>query len=456
MNTYWQEIADKQKRVTGLAPEKVEAVPVETRFGTFTGGYYPLAYDHRMSARAGQVAQASEAKLAMQAAYVRTTTRRGHVETRLQHVELPVRLELSVMFEHLDRVIHDLTHHEVLIDVTRLLRDKAVSGAFLESAGEPVYRQFTNAVAAIAANGRSGVEASVLDRAATWMKTGTQIAGLGWNLWTAVQQPFGVFNGMQRVGVKWVTRGLVLWANDSAHMESTAAWIHERSTMMRNRAASATQDLSDLHRTLAEPGGWFDTMVRAASGDRVSVQTVVDSFLWHIGLAQRVADIPTWLGQYEKSMAGGASESDAAALADQAVLDSQGGGEIKDLAGVQRGGPVARLFLTFYSYGSTIYNATADAAGQVKARSPLSFVAVPRRPLAALPDAGRRHRHDDARVGQERRAARGVGEGGRHRGPRGRAEHDGDRARVRRAAPRRWCSSRVVGTVGRTVHESRL
>jgi hypothetical protein len=374
VNTYWEEIAEKQRRVTGLAPEKVEAMPVETIYGTFRGGYYPLAYDSRMSARAGQVAAAGEAKLAMQAAYVRTTTRRGHVETRLQHVELPVRLELGVLFEHLDRVIHDLTHHEVLIDVGRLLRDKAIAKQFLDGPGEAVYRQFTTALAAIASNGRPGGERSVLDRAASWMKTGTQIAALGFNFWTAAQQPFGMFNGMQRVGVKWVLRGMVRWMKDAATMENTAAWINERSLLMRNRATTANQDLADLHRSLSQPGGWFDKMVRTVTADKVSHQGLVDAFLWHITLAQRAADIPTWLGGYEKAMAGGASEHDAVAMADQAVIDSQGGGEIKDLAGVQRGGPVARLFMTFYSYGSTVYNATLDAAGQVRARSPLSMV----------------------------------------------------------------------------------
>jgi len=102
--------------------------------------------------------------------------------------------------------------------------------------------------------------------------------------------------------------------------------------------------------------------------------------LWHIGLMQRVADIPTWLGQYEKSMAptsqggGGETEERAIAIADQAVLDSQGGGTVKDLATEQRGRPVARLFMTFYSYGNTIYNATSREIGRVNPHSPASVL----------------------------------------------------------------------------------
>ncbi len=96
-------------------------------------------------------------------------------------------------------------------------------------------------------------------------------------------------------------------------------------------------------------------------------------------MAQRVADIPTWLGGYEKMMASPKEgrtdeehESRAIALADQFVLDSQGGGTTKDLALIQRGGAVAKLFMTFYSYGNMILNATAREARRTNFRSPAS------------------------------------------------------------------------------------
>src|ERR1700751_2639570 len=41
INSYWQDISDKQQRVTGVRPEKVEASPVQTKFGEFPGGYFP-------------------------------------------------------------------------------------------------------------------------------------------------------------------------------------------------------------------------------------------------------------------------------------------------------------------------------------------------------------------------------------------------------------------------------
>lgn len=370
IDTFWPEIEAKQQRVTGLKPEKVEALPVETAHGTFRGGYYPIAYDPRLTVRAAQHEAASEASLKTSAAYVRSTTRRGHTKARADRVSLSLKLDLGVIFNHVEQVVHDLTHHEMLIDVTRLMRDSGVSSAILETAGDIVYQKFSRALQDIAVG--TAPARNALERAAVFMRTGTQIAQMGWNLWTGIQQPLGLFNGMSRVGPTWVARGLKRWLRDAATLQNTTQWIAEVSPFMRARTTTATQDIADLRATLTKPGGWFDGIVRKATADVVTQQTILDSFLWHIGLMQRVADVPTWLGAYEKHMAGGVDEQTAIALADQAVLDSQGGGQIKDLSEVERGGPIARLFMTFYSYGNTLFNATADRAGATNFKSPAS------------------------------------------------------------------------------------
>jgi Large polyvalent protein associated domain 22/Acetyltransferase (GNAT) family len=369
IDTYWPEIAAKQQRVTGLEPEKVEAAVVRTKFGDFKGGYYPLVADSRLHVRAIHHEEAATAKLATSAAYVKNTTQRGHTKARVAHAKYPVRLELGVVFQHLEQVLHDLTHHEMLIDVTRLLRDSQVSKAILDTHGDIVYRQIKEALNAITTG--TPPQSSV-DNAVNFFRTRTQIAAMGWNLWTAAQQPLGMFNGMERVGPVWVAKGMKRWLGDAATMQSTMTWITSVSPMMHERmgGGTMTQDLHDLRASFKLAGGWFDNLVRTVSRDTVTQQGITDGFLWHIGLMQRVADVPTWLGQYEKSMAAGEPEARAIAIADQAVLDSQGGGQIKDLSSVQRGGAFARLFMTFYSYGNTVYNATARAAGQTNFKSP--------------------------------------------------------------------------------------
>jgi hypothetical protein len=69
-----------------------------------------------------------------------------------------------------------------------------------------------------------------------------------------------------------------------------------------------------------------------------------------------MVDVPTWWGAYEKAIAEGNDESLAINLADQAVIDAQGGGQTKDLSAIERGGPAQRLFTVFYSFMNTALN----------------------------------------------------------------------------------------------------
>ena len=72
---------------------------------------------------------------------------------------------------------------------------------------------------------------------------------------------------------------------------------------------------------------------------------------------QQMVDTPTWLGAYEKAISEGNAEERSIALADQAVIDAQGGGQTKDLSAIERGPPSLKLFTVFYSFMNTALNA---------------------------------------------------------------------------------------------------
>jgi len=184
------------------------------------------------------------------------------------------------------------------------------------------------------------------------------IAGMGWNLMTAAMQPLGFTQSIVRVGPKWVGRGLARWLGDAAHLENTVAWVHERSTMMQLRAKTMTREISEIR-----------NVVDAGSGKLAAVQA---SFFYFLTRMQMLVDVPTWLGAYEKALDGGADEAKAIAMADQAVLDSQSGGQIKDLAGIQRGGPLLKLWTNFYSFFNTTWNLTAESVARTKFNDPAS------------------------------------------------------------------------------------
>lgn len=362
--SYRPEMAAKQKRVTGIEPTWVEAMPITTAAGTFRGGYFPLKSDDRQSAAAIKFADLSTANLAQHAAYGSATTQRGHLKDRVQNVRIPVRLDFGPIYEHLGQVIHDLTHHEALLDVGRILGHREVSQAILETHGDQVYKQMRNAIKDIAFGtvpARGGFEKIV-----NHLRQGATVVGLAWNMTTTLMQPLGLTNSVNRIGAKWVGKGLGRWMTGGPQgMVATVGWINERSTMMRMRAQTQQREIAEIRQSIGVStgriSGWVDAALQGVTRDAVTKQGIADSYFWFIQQAQRFADVPTWLGEYEKAMAAGDTEERAIHRADQAVLDSQGGGQVKDLSEVQRGGPMMKLWTNFYSFFNVVHQQHMEA-----------------------------------------------------------------------------------------------
>lgn len=356
INSYWSDIAAKERRVTGIAPEKVAATPVATKFGEMPGGYFPLKYDHEQSARAAANLEAGFADGVKQASYVRATTQRGHTEARVAKVSEPVRLDFGVITEHVQQVIHDLTHHETLIDVGRILGHRDVQDAIYEHYGPIVYDQLKGAVRDIAFG---NTPAPGWYQTLNAIRAKTVTATLGWNAVTSLLHTLQLTRGMVRVGPGYVTHGLVRWLSSAKNADYSVGWIESQSDMMRLRWKTQQRELNEVRNTVGLDRGTVsaaihDTLAKVGV-DPGAMPAIADSYFYAIRRIVQFAEIPTWIGAYEKAMADAATTPDrAVALANQAVEDSMGSGHIKDLSAVQRA-PMARLLTTFYDYHNAVY-----------------------------------------------------------------------------------------------------
>jgi hypothetical protein len=373
--TYWPEIAAKQQRVVGVAPPKVEATPVFTRYGEMRGGYHPLMYEGLLDPKVVNLETASLADMQKAAAYVHAVPASGHTQERAEgEVTRPVRLDFGVIFQHTSRVIHDLTHHETLIDVGRVLNEE-VQTAMQDTLGPAALEQFRRALHDIAVGDTPAQHEA--EGLLGYLRTGATIAGLGWSFTTAVLQPFGLTQSVRRIGLRPVLRGASKWLRGAVHMEGVVAGIYEKSTFMRNRGRTQMREVNDLRNQIGvDTGKWTaqaDTFLQAVTADKVTMQGMFDSYFYAIAKLQLVADVPTWLGAYDQALSDPANAGDearAVALADQAVLDSQGGGQIKDLAAVQRGSPAWKIWTNFYSFFNTTFQLWTASYRRTKRAGP--------------------------------------------------------------------------------------
>lgn len=356
IDSYWPEVKAKQERVSGVVEKKVEAEPFALNLADGTtvqmrGGYYPIKYDTERSTRAESQEKAEVAKDMMRGAFTRATTRRGHTKARTEEVNRPIRKDLDVITEHVTQVVHDLAWHEWIIDANRLLSDKRIEGAIRAHYGPDALRTMKDDVAGIAT--ADVVAKTAVDKGLLFMRSQVSRATMGLSFTTALLQPFGLTQSMVRIGSAHVLRGAMQWAGDAARFENTLKKISEKSDFMRLRAKTMNRELTEITQRVR---------------GRSKVMVSIDSGLFLLTTKmQLVADIPTWLGAYEKATGEGLDEATAIARADQAVLDAQGGGQIKDLAEVQRKHP---LLTQFYSYFSVTLNLIAERTGTTNFKHP--------------------------------------------------------------------------------------
>jgi hypothetical protein len=232
-----------------------------------------------------------------------------------------------------------------------------VDTAIRDHYGPEVLRAMRNTIADVAA-GEIPAKNS-FERAVNWLRTGATIAGMAWSFTTSLLQPLGLAQSVKRIGFKYVARGMGRWLGDAAHLQNTVKWITEQSPMMAQRANTLNREINEIRNTVAKSkAGAVNEAVKA-------------SFFYLLAKLQLVADVPTWIGQYQKSIEAGEDHERAVALADQAVLDSQGGGQLKDQAGIQRaGGPLLKVWTNFYSYFSVTYNLAAESVGETRLVGP--------------------------------------------------------------------------------------
>lgn len=363
---YWPEISRLQKDLTGLVPAKVERLPFQAPTGRqMAGGYYPIVYDSRLSWRQSELDETASVTELYGGAYTRVSTRHGHTIERTNSGGKAVKLDLGVMTNHVVNVIHDLTHRRALLDVDRLVTDDKVREAIEQTAGREMYGQLRPWLKSIAADFRPHMTAT--EGLLNHLRGGATVVSMGLKITTALVQPLGYFQSVDLLGPKYSAIGLrEVYAKGDPVRSLTRAreFAFERSEQIRNRMKTFDRDIRDQLKGLTETA---------------STAPVRRGFFFLTGLLDMSVALPTWMGAYRKAMDGAAEgimagdERMAIDYADSIVRKSQSAGGAKDLAGIQAGHPLLKLFTTFYSYFNVLYNLLQKRFRQMNWNRPADY-----------------------------------------------------------------------------------
>jgi hypothetical protein len=345
VDSLWPEIEQLERRVNGVAPEKVEATEVQTRHGMYRGGYFPVVFDPTQSTQA-ELDAAS--KLSPSGAWHQVTTRAGSTHARVEQVRnRPLLLNLGVITRHMGEIIHDVTHREAVVQVRKILADNRIRAVVNSRLGHEYWQRMGSWVENIAtpnvANSKSDPSMIGIAR---HLNKGVSLVGLGFRFTTIAAQFLGFSNIKSEVKRSlWLEGMRIITSNPKRAYNE----IIERSGEMRSRFSTMDASIDDM-------------MNEARSGKlRQLGPKGLTKYAFHgILYMDMIVTMTGWTAAFNQSLKEGASEDDAVAFADSVIRKTQGAGGTKDRSAIMYANDFQRSFYPFFSYLNALYNQQRD------------------------------------------------------------------------------------------------
>lgn len=387
VDSFWPEIEQLYIKSAGVAPGKVEATPFRNRFGEWRGGYWHLEYDYGRDQRVREEAEHGAVQEAFGGFRLRTQTPNGFSKARQGSGGRPVRLDLSILTQHVNEVIHDLEFRIPVLNAWRLIKHGGFREAFVRAAGQSQYDQLKPWLQYVATErmpperGFAGV--------IKLLRRNTPIALMGYALSTVAQQPAGLMGTFHRVGVGRVMgKAIELMAQPWTWTEH-ARFINTRSTLMRNRTRISQREIREMVQEI-NAQGHVDAVNLLLTGsvsqkkaalDRVT-QLMQRYALFPLAFLDKWVSSAAWKAAYDKALGGHVAgvdpqnEADVIAYADQIIRTTFGSGRPEDLSPIMRSTEIGKLLTPAFSYFNTQYNQlyNEQTPGMMRGKiSPLEF-----------------------------------------------------------------------------------
>jgi hypothetical protein len=330
---YASDIKAQEQRLEGVAPEMLEGLPIETKFGTVMGSYFGIKYNPEYSTGA----QTPEVTTDDVSYSTSPSTRDGYVNTRVKSVPgRPLLFEERALTSHLNELTHRLTHEDTLQDIGKILRSKDFQAMMQEKYGKKAFDIISDSILAVAKGDLTPVIG--IEKGLSYIRRGTSIAVQGYNVMSGVMQIPGITQSMVRIGPKWWGKAFERFSADPL---SYAKWAMEKDPFLKQRGTTFLREAREATGKIGFKG---------------SMGPFTDHIFTMMHVAQFMVDLPTWGAAYEKALAENPGDEKLAIdIARQTVIDTQGSGSIKDLAAVQRNGELGKILTNFYGFFSTTY-----------------------------------------------------------------------------------------------------
>jgi hypothetical protein len=351
VNSLYDEMAENHFDITGVRPEKIEARKFVTPTGrVMEGGYYPVKYNRKLDSTISRLAAMSDAEGMFQQYYGAPDMSPSYAEGRNDKFSAPILLDLDVAATHIGQVLYDLSWRKTLRDSWKIFHHPLLADVIKTEFGEAYLNAIEHRIKKLAhAPQEADPNLRQLTNDLRRIRTNTTVYALGSAFTTTVVQPAGIVAAIPRVfadgnmhkGAALLGKSLRLVTNPRTWTE-TREFIHKSSGEMRHRSDTMDNNINRATKDL--------------KGENTLSAKVKQMAFVTIAWSDYITSGTVWMARYNASLVEHDGDHDAAVRdADFAVLQTQGAGDVKDLAQVQDSSEFLKTTTMFYSYFSALY-----------------------------------------------------------------------------------------------------
>lgn len=375
INSFFQERSAVQERMTGNPLKKEEGITFRIGGRTIEGQYYPIMYDPKTSGKSSNHEMEDIAQSFMSSnatfGYGMSATK-----SRLDKVkDKQLLLSLDVIPRAITESINHITMREAVTDVNTLINRKEFADYITNKLGASEYQYLRQWV-----RDQWITEVSRLtefDNLMQTIKRNISSAVMSGKVSVAIQNVANIPVAMEQLGAARVMRalyraGVGVYGRGSGRYNETHEFVLGKSVMLRERVQTLDKD---MRRGLEIGGKGFTIDGKSVGGYTMEqlgeARDAINSWGYSL-LAETdlMLSVPIWKDVYDveysklvqkEGISLEWADQRAIELADKAIIDIFGSGDIKDQAGIQRNkGTIANFATTFYTYAGTLWNMQLD------------------------------------------------------------------------------------------------
>lgn len=364
---YWGERNKIQDHLYGTPMGKVPGLKFTLKSGqVIHGQYYPIKYDHKTSSRSNEYSANDIASMDLQGISAFSLGMGSTKARENGSGGQKLRLDLDVYVSHISEAIQHVAMREATVDVFKLLSRKEVVSSLERTIGTEATNELRQWVSD---NWHSSIiEMNEWEKGVNRLRHKFVFATMGYRLSTAILNVLNIFGMMERMGTYNALKATSDFyfgggANKFRNIKEQYQFIISKSTFMRERSATMDRDMTMGDRIQVEQNEWeWSSKVRHG---KYGIDTINSGAFKIIAITDEMFSLPEWLATYKGAIAKMQAENkltneemdrEAIRLADKAVRETFGSGEMKDQTSFMRkGGNLAGL-TTFFSYTNLVTN----------------------------------------------------------------------------------------------------